>query len=148
VGYDVQTLKAQLAEILGLSRKWGMVVIGGEQFGDVLINSQALRENNFIIRKIFDKNPDRVKNSDDQVSVYPIDQLEKYIDPQEDQIAIVALPPPEVQSIIDRLGEIGLKAVLYIASRSVKAPENMVVMNQDISIKLGMMTYKVLEKSA
>lgn len=146
IGYDVHALKKQLAEILGLSKKWSLVVIGGGQFGDVLINSQALRDCNFTIKKIFEKDPDSIINNDDQVSVYPVDQLERYIDPQEDHIAIVALPPPEVQSIIDRLGKIGLKAVLYIASRAVKAPENMVVMNQDISIKLGMMTYKVLEQ--
>jgi redox-sensing transcriptional repressor len=146
IGYDVHSLKTQLAEILGLSKKWSLVVIGGGQFGDVLINSQTLRDCNFTIKKIFEKDPDSSTNNDDQVNVYPIDQLEKYIDPQEDHIAIVALPPPEVQSIIDRLSKIGLKAVLYIASRAVKVPKNMVVMNQDISIKLGMMTYKVLEQ--
>ena len=88
-----------------------------------------------------------MKNSDDSIGVYPIEELENHIDPEEDHIAIIALPPPEVQAVIDRLGKIGMKAVLYMASRSVKAPDNMVVMNDDISIKLGMMTYKVLEKT-
>ncbi len=87
-----------------------------------------------------------MKNDNGYAIVYPIDQLEKKIDPFEDHIAIIALPPPEIQPIIDRLGKIGIKGVLYMASRSVNAPENMVVMNQDISIKLAMMTYKVLEK--
>ncbi len=147
VGYEVQSLKKELANILGLSRKWGLVIIGGGQFWNVLINSRILKENNLVIKKVFEKDPDLVKDSDDPVQVYPIDQLEKYIDPEEDHIAIIALPPPEVQAVIDRLGKIGMKAVLYMASRSVKAPDNMVVMNQDISIKLGMMTYKVLEKT-
>jgi redox-sensing transcriptional repressor len=147
VGYDVHSLKSELANILGLSRKWGLVIIGGGRFRNVLINSQMLKENNLVIRKVFEKEPDLVKNSDDLVDVYPIDELEEKIDLKEDHIAIIALPPPEVQSIIDRLGKIGMKAVLYMASRSVKAPDNMVVMNQDISIILGMMTYKVLEKN-
>ena len=146
VGYDVQSLKRELAKVLGFSRKWGLVIIGGGQFGNVLINSQTLKDNNFTIKKIFDKEPDLIKDIDDQTVVYPLDQLEEKINPEEDHIAIIALPPPEVQSVIDRLGKIGMKAVLYMASRSIKAPQNMVVMNQDISIKLGMMTYKVLEK--
>ena len=146
VGYDVKSLKRELAKILGFSRGWGLVIIGGGQFGNVLINSQALKDNNFTIRKIFEKEPDLIKDIDDRTVVYPLDQLEEQINPEEDHIAIIALPPPEVQSVIDRLGKIGMKAVLYMASRSVKAPRNMVVMNQDISIKLGMMTYKVLEK--
>jgi redox-sensing transcriptional repressor len=147
VGYDVQSLKSELANILGLSRKWGLVIIGGGQFRDVLINSQILKENNLVINKVFEKEPGLVKNSENPVMVYSIDELEKKIDPEEDHIAIIALPPPEVQAIIDRLGRIGMKAVLYMASRSVKAPDNMVVMNQDISIILGMMTYKILEKA-
>jgi redox-sensing transcriptional repressor len=147
VGYDVQTLKSQLANILGLNRRWGLVIIGGGQFWNVLINSQILKENNLVIKKVFENDPNLVKIHDNSIGLYPINELEKQIDPQEDHIAIIALPPPEVQSIIDRLGKIGMKAVLYMASRSVKAPNNMVVMNQDISIKLGMMTYKVLEKA-
>jgi redox-sensing transcriptional repressor len=147
VGYEVQSLKTELANILGLSRKWGLVIIGGGRFRNVLINSQMLKENNLIIRKVFEKDPDLVKNNDDPIMVFPIEELEAHIDPEEDHIAIIALPPPEVQAVIDRLGKIGMKAVLYMASRSVKAPENMVVMNDDISIKLGMMTYKVLEKT-
>ncbi len=147
VGYEVQSLKTELANILGLSRKWGLVIIGGGRFRNVLINSQMLKENNLVIRKVFEKDPDLVKNGDDPIIIYPIDELETHIDPEEDHIAIIALPPPEVQAVIDRLGKIGMKAVLYMASRSVKAPENMVVMNDDISIKLGMMTYKVLEKT-
>ena len=147
VGYEVQSLKTELANILGLNRKWGLVIIGGGRFRNVLINSQMLKENNLVIRKVFEKDPDLVKNNDDPIMVYPIEELETHIDPEEDHIAIIALPPPEVQEVIDRLGKIGMKAVLYMASRSVKAPDNMVVMNDDISIKLGMMTYKVLEKT-
>jgi redox-sensing transcriptional repressor len=147
VGYEVQSLKAELANILGLSRKWGLVIIGGGRFRNVLINSQMLKENNLVIKKVFEKDPDLVKDSDDPIMIYPIEELENHIDPEEDHIAIIALPPPEVQAVIDRLGKIGMKAVLYMASRSVKAPDNMVVMNNDISIKLGMMTYKVLEKT-
>lgn len=147
VGYDVQSLKSELANILGLSRGWGLVIIGGGQFRNVLINSQILKENNLIIKKVFETDINLINKSDDQVKIFPMDQLEAQINPEEDHIAIIALPPPEVQAVIDRLGKIGMKAVLYMASRSVKAPDNMVVMNQDISINLGMMTYKVLEKT-
>jgi redox-sensing transcriptional repressor len=146
VGYDVQTLKNELATILGFGRPWGLVIIGGGQLSETLINSQALKDNNFTINKIFEKNPDLLKNINGQTGVFSISQLEKQIDPEEDHLAIIALPHPEIQPIIDRLGKIGIRGVLYLASRSVNAPENMVVMNQDISINLGMMTYKVLEK--
>jgi redox-sensing transcriptional repressor len=147
VGYDVQTLKAELATILGYNKKWGLVVIGGGQFSDVLINSQALKDNNFVIKKIFEKNPELIKDINMKIKIYPIDELENQIDPKKDHIAIIALPPPEVEAVINRLDKIGMKAVLYLASRSIKVPENMIVLNQDITINLGMLTYKYLEKA-
>jgi redox-sensing transcriptional repressor len=42
MGYDVHTLKRVLSEILGLNRKWNVVVIGAGQFSDVMINSQVM----------------------------------------------------------------------------------------------------------
>jgi len=146
VGYDVESLKKELANILGFNRLWGVVIIGGGQLSETLLKSQALRDNNFSIRKIFEKNPELLKSHNGQVSVYSLDQMEKNINPDEDHIAIIALPPPEIQAMIDRLGKIGIKGILYMASRAVNAPGNMVIMNQDISINLGMMTYKLLEK--
>ena len=145
VGYEVQALKKELAHILGFNRKWGLVIIGGGQFSQVLINSQALKDNNFVIRKLFEKNPE-LTQTNNKFPVYSIHDLEEHIDIKKDHIAVIALPPPEVEPVIERLGKIGMKAVLYMASRSVKVPENMIVMNQDISILLGMLTYKYMEK--
>ena len=82
----------------------------------------------------------------DNITVYDIDQLEKRIDPKKDHIAIIALPPQKVQNVIYRLEKIGIEGVLYFASRAVKAQGDMVVINQDISINLGILTYKIMEK--
>lgn len=146
VGYEVSTLKRELDHILGFNKPWGLVIIGGGQLGETLIKSQSLKENNFIINKIFEKKPDQLKITTGQTGVFSINQLEKKIDPLKDHIAIIALPHREIQPIIDRLSKLDIKGVLYIASRAVNTPKNMVVMNQDLSLSLGMMTYKVLEK--
>jgi len=146
VGYEVSALKRELDRILGFNKGWGVVLIGGGQFTDILIKSQALKDNNFTIKKIFEKKPELLDLDNRQVRVYSISQLEKQINTEEDHIAIIALPHPEIQPIIERLSKIGIKGVLYMASRAVNAPDNLVIMNQDISLSLGMMTYKVLEK--
>ena len=59
---------------------------------------------------------------------------------------IIAVPPKEVQSIINRLGKIGIKGALYFGSRAVHVPENMVVFNQDMSISLKVLAYALKEK--
>jgi redox-sensing transcriptional repressor len=49
--------------------------------------------------------------------------------------------------MIDRLSRLGVKAALYLASRPVRVPDNMVVVSQDISIELGMLTYRLNEQN-
>lgn len=146
VGYEVSRLKKALGRVMGLDRGWGLVVIGSAQYGDVLMNSFALKSNNFNINKIYDKNPEVYKRRSKGVSVFHLDSLEETLDPDLDNIAIIALPPSEVQSVIDRLGLLGVEAALYLASRPVRIPDNMVVVSQDISIELGTLTYRLNEK--
>ncbi|MBN2062263.1 MAG: redox-sensing transcriptional repressor Rex [Deltaproteobacteria bacterium] len=146
IGYDVRSLKEELSNILGLNRKWNIIIIGAGQLGNVLANSKELKKNNFIVKKIFDESPDMIKDTGDEIMVYHLDQIEKKIDPREDHLAIIAVPPREVQSIINRLGKIGIKGVLYFGSRAVHIPENMVVFNQDMSISLKVLAYALKEK--
>ncbi len=146
IGYEVSRLKNELGKVLGLNRGWGLVVIGSAQYSDVLMKSIALKNNNFNINKIYDKDPEVYKGISDGVSVFNIERLEETLDPNLDNIAIIALPPAEVQGVIDRLNLIGVRAALYLASRPVKVPDNMVVVNQDISIELGMLTYRLNER--
>lgn len=145
-GYDLASLKSHLARILGYDRRWGLVIIGGGSFSEVLFHSQILRENNFVINKIFEKSPDQESFPPTFPPVYPLEELESRIDPARDHIAVIALPPSEVQAVIDRLGSIGMPAALYLASRTVKAPPRMICLNHDIFLTLGMMTYKLVEK--
>ncbi len=75
-----------------------------------------------------------------------MDNLEKEVDIETDDLAVVAVPPPEVQAVINRLANIGLRGVLYFASRSIEVPDNMVVLNEDISIDLGTITFQITQR--
>ncbi len=147
VGYNVSKLKNELAGILGLDRERGLVVIGCAKYCGVLMDSLALKANNFNINKIYDKKPGNYQCKSDGITVFPMDRLEETLDPVKDNIVIIALPPQDVQDVIDRLSRIGVKAAIYLASRCVNIPDNMVVLNHDISIELGMLTYRLREKN-
>ena len=144
VGYDVNNLMGVLEKILGLTREWRVAVIGAAQYSCTLMNSLPFESKIYQVRKIYDKNPETISGVPENVEVLHIDTLEDTLDPDVDDIVIIALPPNEIQGVIDRLGEIGIKAVLYMASKTVKVPEGMAVMNQDIKIELGMLTYRLI----
>lgn len=146
LGYGVSQLKAQITGILGINRIWNLVLIGAGQLSEVFINSEAFKRNNFCVRKIFDNAPELIGNKIEGITVLDIGDLEKEIHPETDDLAIIAMPPRNVQSVIDRLGKTGIKGVLYFAARAVNAPKHMIVVNQDISIALGIITYHITNR--
>jgi redox-sensing transcriptional repressor len=147
-GYNVRLLKNQIAKILGIDDEWNIALIGSVEFSTVLFNSIIFKKKHLIITKLFDDMPELVGKKINGITVCHIDNLEKELDPQTDKLAIVAVSPPKIQRVINRLGKIGLGGVLYFASRSVKIPKNMVVLNADISIELGTITYHITNSLA
>lgn len=143
VGYNVPMLREQIAEILGFDRKRKVVLIGAGGFSSVLMHSDSFRRRNLEVVQIFDKTPEHVDSSLEGIPVYDMERLEQELDSRDVDLAIIAVPPPEVQNIIDRLGRIGVRGALYFASRPVRVPENMVVMNMDITVELGVLTYQL-----
>lgn len=143
VGYDVQTLRKNIGRILGLNREWHIAVIGVGQLSNVLAHSEIFREKNFSIKKIFDDAPEMIGRKLKDIEVSAIADLEKELTPEEIDLAVIALPPFQVQSIIDRLSKIGIKGALYFASRTVKIEGQMAVRKRDISIDLGSLTYAI-----
>jgi redox-sensing transcriptional repressor len=143
LGYDVAELKNGLTDILGLNRRWNVVLIGAGHFSAVMMHSKTFRLRDFTIRKIFDPSPELAGNAINGVPIRYLGDLEKDIDPEQDHLAIIALPPPEVQAMVDRLGRLGVKGVLYFASRAVDKPQGMAIRNQDMSLELAMLTYEI-----
>lgn len=141
LGYNVSALREQIAEILGFHRKRSVILVGAKGFSSVLIHSESFKKRNLEIVRIFDSSPEHVGSSMEGIPVHDIAQLERELDGLLIDLAIVAVPPPEVQAIINRLGKLGVGGALYFASRPVSVPENMFVLNMDITVELGVLTH-------
>lgn len=141
VGYHVEELRGQLARVLGHDRRRTVALIGAGGFGSVLIHSESFRKRNLDVTQIFDHDPAHIGGSIEGIPVHDMARLEQELDANSIDLAIVAVAPPEVQGVIDRLGRLGVRGALYFASRPVQAPGNMVVLNMDISVELGLLTY-------
>lgn len=147
LGYNVTSLKNNITRILGLNRKRNIAIIGAGQFSNVLITSDIFQEKNLFIAKIFDNTKELINKKLRGIVISDIRNLEKELDPEEIDLAVIALPPNQVQSIVDRLSRIGVKGVLYFASRNLKIPDHMVVRKRDISVDLGALTYHINHKN-
>ncbi len=142
-GYHVGPLKKQIMEILGLNKKWNIALIGTGETSKIFIDSDTFKKKNFRIIKIFDQTSELIGKKINGLVISSLDNLEEEINARDVDLAIVAVSPPEVQSVINRLGRIGIKGALYFASRPIYAPEGMYVRNQDVSIEIGTLTFNI-----
>ncbi|MDY0226737.1 MAG: redox-sensing transcriptional repressor Rex [Desulfomicrobium apsheronum] len=143
VGYHVPELREQIARVLGFDRHWKVALIGAGGLGSVLMHSASFKERNLEVVQIFDHAGVSVGTSIEGIPVHDIANIEQELDASRIDLAIIAVPPPEVQSVIDRLSQLGVRGALYFASRPVRVPENMVVLNMDITVELGVLTYQL-----
>jgi len=150
LGYNVTALKKRISAILGIDKNWNISLIGAVPLsgtGNALLNLEELKKRRLTITKIFDKNPDTVGTKINGITVWHIDELERRINPLKESIAILAVPPQDVQPIVDRLDKIGVKGVLYFASRTISVPKKMVVRNEDTIMELEALTYHIANKT-
>lgn len=147
LGYNVKVLKKKIAEILGTNKKWNVILIGMGHLGSALMNYEEFKSRGFYITKIFDKDPKLSEKKFKGMTVFNVNQLEKKVDPRSESLAILTIPPQDVQSLIERLNLIGIKGVLYFASRTVTVPRSMIVRNEDTTIELETLTYHITNRT-
>ena len=78
-GYNVERLRSEVAEILGMNRNHTAVILGAGNLGRALIENFPFRFNGFRLIAAFDVEPTIVGTRLGGVPVYHIDMLESYV---------------------------------------------------------------------
>jgi redox-sensing transcriptional repressor len=108
MGYEVPLLKAQLREILGLDRRYRVVVIGAGKIGSALVQYGGFRDRGFDLLAIYDNDPAKIGRQWNGLTVRYVAQLEK--DLQQDHADIAAVVTPA--EVAQRLAELPQPAVV------------------------------------
>src|SRR5690554_6736835 len=102
-GYNVSELKKELIKILGLNKKYNVIVLGAGNMGQALANYAAFEREGFFINALFDTNPKLIGMSIRGIKIYDLDYLEEYTSCNPTEIAVIATPREKAQEITDRL---------------------------------------------
>src|ERR1700741_3948197 len=127
LGYSVPELAGRLREILGLGRQWKGIIVGAGKIGAALVAYRGFRQRGFNILAAYDSNPDKVGRSLEGVAVRDIGQLERDVQKEAPDIAVVTVPSENAQAVVDRVVRAGLKAVLNFAPTQIQVPPDVTV---------------------
>ena len=141
IGYPIIDLEKELKKILGLDKKWSVIIAGAGNLGKALVKYKGFQKRGFIIKGIFDNNPSKIGKKLGHIFIYDIKEIEKFIKAENINIGILVVPADSGQEVADKMVAGGIKAILNFAPVHIALPPEIKVHNVDLSIEFEMLTY-------
>lgn len=110
-GYNVETLRAEVAQILGLNRDHTAIIMGAGKLGQALIESFQFSQNGFRLLAAFDVDPHLVGTTVAGIPVLHNDQLEDFAAQNPISIGVLTVPRSVAAETSDRLVRLGVKGI-------------------------------------
>ncbi len=140
-GYRVEMLKNEIKTILGLHRRWKVVLAGAGNLGHALCSYKDFTRHGFEIVAVFDVDPAKIGTHWDGVGIHHMDEARDVIARTGAELAIVATPGGAAQDVVNRLREAGIRGFLNFAPKKIETPQQVRLRNVDITIELEGLTY-------
>ncbi len=147
-GYNVSQLLSELRQILGLDRKWSVVLVGAGRLGTAILDHSALHLQDFQIVAAFDTDPRQIGKKVRQLTVRDIAELGATVKDHGINIGIIAVPPSEAQEAINSLVGCGIRSILNYAPIAPQVPRDVRVYNIDPVVALQSLAYHLKSLSA
>jgi redox-sensing transcriptional repressor len=140
-GYSVSFLVSQLQQILNIDRVWDMVLVGAGDLGHAIARYQGFADCGFRIVMVFDSDPQKIGSKIGDFVIQDTAILVPTVREAGITIAMITVPAPAAQDVVDELVEAGVCAILNYAPAILKVPESVHVQYIDPVIHLQRMTY-------
>jgi redox-sensing transcriptional repressor len=141
LGYQVSDLKGAIVGILGLNRRWTMVLFGAGSLGHALFFYQGFRDDGFYFTHVFDADPERMGERWNEVEIRPVTEARKTLEANRADIGVVATPEEAAQEIADLLVGLGVKGILNFAPKQLTVPANVRLRNVNLAVALESLSF-------
>ena len=142
VGYDSALLGTQIREALGLTRDFGVVIVGIGNLGTALANYGGFGPARFHIVGLYDADEAKVGTKVSGLEIRNIRHLASDIAENMVEIGIIATPAAVAQEVAEKLEECGVRSILNFA-QTVLHVERADVRRVDLSTELQILGYYV-----
>lgn len=140
-GYNVPYLSKQLEKILKVDCIWPVVIVGAGNLGHALASYNGFEEHGFRIIGLFDNDDTKVGDTLGELQVQPLADLPGFIQSNQCQIAVLAVPAAAAQEVSDILIKAGINSILSYAPITLNVPATVHVEYIDPVIHFQHMTF-------
>jgi redox-sensing transcriptional repressor len=142
VGYYVKELRKHLRQILGLDRHLRVAIIGAGNLGLALADYPGFRQEGIEIAAMFDAANEKIGHeSKSGVSIHDIRDLKKVARKDRFDIAMIAVPGPHAQPVVEMVIAAGIKAILNFSPGAIKVPDDVKLKSVDLTVSLESLSF-------
>lgn len=145
LGYNVAALRHKLADILGLSQRWRVALLGAGNLGLALFAYKAFQKQGFVIDAVFDNDPRKIGQSWEGIRIHAIADLPRQAAPAPFDIAIIAVPEAAAQQVADIAVAAGIRGLLNFAPVKLVIPPQVALRDVDLSIAMESLSYALVK---
>lgn len=145
-GYNIEKLRGEIAEILGMNEAHTAVVLGAGNLGRALIENFHFERSGFALVAAFDVSPDLVGKEIAGVKVQHIDTLSSYLETHSTSVGVLTVPMRVADAMAERLVAGGVKGIWNFTNKelAVKQP-NVIIEDVHFADSLLALSYMISE---
>ncbi len=144
LGYSVPDLVRALRRTLGLDTKWRVALVGAGRIGTALFEYELFRKRGFVITAVVDADPAKVGTRLGDVRIRGVRELERVVEEDRTDLAILAVPAAATQEVADRVVDAGVKAVLNYAPVQLRVPDEVTLRNVSMLVELESLSHALV----
>ncbi len=136
VGYNVDSLVAEIRKILRTSGQHNIALFGAGHLGQAIASSDIFADHGFQVVAMFDVDPSVVGTQVGNLHVRDFSELESIVADQGIVVGVLAVPAEAAQTVADRLVEAGVKIIFNYSEQLLQVPPDVTVHTSSPAVDL------------
>lgn len=141
-GFVVRDLMNGISDFLGYGSGNDAILIGAGNLGMALMSYRGFDNYGINIVAAFDTRPEVIDNK----KIYDISKIRDVCKTLNVKIGIITVPVDSAQQVCDMLVESGILAIWNFAPTHIKAPEDILVQNENMASSLALLSNHLRQK--
>lgn len=142
-GYNVEGLRQELENILGLARKYTLVIVGCGRLGRAIANFNYTYNRDFPVIGMFDTNPNLIGTTINGVVVADVSTLPSFLQSNAVDIGVISVPKEAAEETAKLLAEGKVKGIWNFAPWDIAEVDGVAVENVHLSDGLQFLVYHI-----
>lgn len=145
-GYNVKELSNEIGSILGLDRRYKMIIVGAGNLGQAIANYTYYYKTGFLVDGIFEVNPRLIGLKINDIKVMDYEDMVNYVEENNIDIGIICTSKENAQEVADKLCFAGVRGIWNFAPVDIEVPGHVSIENVHMSDSLHSLIYHMSKK--